>query len=378
MFKYRVIKNDKKSYARIGKLTTPHGDIKTPCFMPVGTNATVKGLQIRDLEELNPDIILSNTYHLYLRPGMDIIKKAGGLHKFMGWSKPILTDSGGFQVFSLSSINKVLDDGVVFNSHIDGSKHKFTPELVIDIQHILGSDIIMAFDECLGDFNDLAKTKESLDRTLSWLKRCHKHHNDKKDQLLFPIVQGGISKELRYRALNEVLNYVKCGFSIGGLSVGEEKEVMYDILDFLAEHYPKGHPRYLMGVGSPDCLVEGVYRGIDMFDCVIPTRMARNGTAFTRNGNLTIRNAEFKEDFRPVEEGCQCYCCKNFTRAYINHLIKAKEMLGGILLSIHNLHFLLNLMSDIRLAIKEDRFVDFYNNFKKTYSWGSNLVKNNN
>ena len=369
MFKYEVIKVCKQSGARVGKLTTPHGEIITPVFMPVGTNATVKALTPRDLEEAKASIILANTYHLYLRPGEDLVAKSGGLHEFMQWHKPILTDSGGFQVFSLSAMRKITDEGVTFASYIDGSKHFMSPEKAIEVENKLGADIIMAFDECTEGNSDYATAKTALRRTNLWLDRCVKAHQ-REDQMLFPIVQGNMYKDLRIESIKKVLEHAKCGFSIGGLSVGEPKPVMYEMLDTLRPYYPDDQPRYLMGVGSPDCLVEGIMRGIDMFDCVLPTRMARNGTAFTRDGNLTIRNATFAEDFAPVEEGCDCYCCRNFSRAYIRHLIKSDEILGGKLLSIHNIRFLTRLMEDIRQAIMEDRFGDFYREFTARYKWG--------
>lgn len=369
MFKYEVIKVCKQSGARVGKLTTPHGEIITPVFMPVGTNATVKALTPRDLEEAKASIILANTYHLYLRPGEDLVAKAGGLHEFMQWHKPILTDSGGFQVFSLSAMRKITDEGVTFASYIDGSRHFMSPEKAIEVENKLGADIIMAFDECTEGNSDYATAKTALRRTKLWLDRCVKAHQ-REDQMLFPIVQGNMYKDLRIESIKKVLEHAKCGFSIGGLSVGEPKPVMYEMLDTLRPYYPDDQPRYLMGVGSPDCLVEGIMRGIDMFDCVLPTRMARNGTAFTRDGNLTIRNATFAEDFAPVEEDCDCYCCRNFSRAYIRHLIKSDEILGGKLLSIHNIRFLTRLMEDIRQAIMEDRFGDFYREFTARYKWG--------
>lgn len=369
MFKYEVIKVCKQSGARVGKLTTPHGEIITPVFMPVGTNATVKALTPRDLEEAKASIILANTYHLYLRPGEDLVAKAGGLHEFMQWHKPILTDSGGFQVFSLSAMRKITDEGVTFASYIDGSRHFMSPEKAIEVENKLGADIIMAFDECTEGNSDYATAKTALRRTKLWLDRCVKAHQ-REDQMLFPIVQGNMYKDLRIESIKKVLEHAKCGFSIGGLSVGEPKPVMYEMLDTLRPYYPDDQPRYLMGVGSPDCLVEGIMRGIDMFDCVLPTRMARNGTAFTRDGNLTIRNATFAEDFAPVEEDCDCYCCRNFSRAYIRHLIKSDEILGGKLLSIHNIRFLTRLMEDIRQAIMEDRFGDFYREFTAIYKWG--------
>ncbi len=368
-FRFEVVHTCKQSGARVGKLYTPHGVIDTPVFMPVGTNASVKSLTPDAVKDCKASIILANTYHLFLRPGEDLVAKAGGLHKFMNWDRPILTDSGGFQVFSLSKMRKITDEGVHFQSYIDGKKLFMTPELAIDVENKLGADIIMAFDECTEGLADYKTAKKAMERTLQWLDRCYKHHKND-DQMLFPIVQGNMYEDLREKSLKESLKYVKCGFSIGGLSVGEPKETMYRILDFLKPLYPEDQPRYLMGVGSPDCLVEGVFRGIDMFDCVLPTRIARNGTALTREGNLTVRNGAYKEDFRPVEEGCDCYCCRNFTRAYIRHLINADEILGGELLSIHNIRFLTKLMEDVRQAIMEDRFLDFYNEFTQKYEWG--------
>lgn len=369
MFKYEVLKVCKQSGARIGRLTTPHGVIETPVFMPVGTNATVKALTPRDIEETNAQIILANTYHLFLRPGADLVEKAGGLHKFMNWNKPILTDSGGFQVFSLSKMRKITDEGVTFSSYIDGAKKFMTPEDAIDVENKLGADIIMAFDECTEGHTDYKKSKIAMERTLNWLDRCYKHHKNE-NQMLFPIVQGNMYEDLRVESIKRTLPYAKCGFSIGGLSVGEPKEVMYKMLDVLRPYYPDDQPRYLMGVGSPDCLVEGVLRGIDMFDCVLPTRLGRNGTALTKQGNLTIRNASFKEDFSPVDSTCDCYCCKNFSRAYIRHLINSDEILGGKLLSIHNIRFLTKLTEDMKKAIWEDRYLDFAKDFLSTYKWG--------
>lgn len=370
MFKYEVIKQDKKTGARIGKLTTPHGEIMTPVFMPVGTNATVKALTPRDVEQAKAEIVLANTYHLYLRPGEDLVEKAGGLHKFMNWNKPILTDSGGFQVFSLSKMRKINDEGVLFSSYIDGSRHFLTPEKAIEVQNKLGADIIMAFDECSDGNSDYKQAENALRRTELWLDRCFKQHNNP-NQLLFPIVQGNMYEDLRIKSIKNVLKYAKCGFSIGGLSVGEPKPTMYKMLDVLQPYYPSDQPRYLMGVGSPDCLIEAIFRGIDMFDCVLPTRLARNGTAFSKQGNLTIRNAKYAEDFSPVEQDCDCYCCQNFSRAYIRHLLKSDEILGGKLLSIHNIRFLTRMMEEVRSAIMEDRFTEYYNEFVSTYKWGN-------
>lgn len=368
MFKYEVIKECKQTGARIGRLTTPHGVIETPVFMPVGTMASVKALSPEELKAAGSQIILSNTYHLYLRPGADVIQRAGGLHKFMNWDKPILTDSGGFQIFSLSSMRKITDEGAVFNSFLDGSKHFIGPEESMEIQRKLGSDIVMAFDECTASGTDYKKSKEALERTLLWLDRCSKVDFEGK-QMLFPIVQGNMFSDLRLESLERTLPYAKCGLAIGGLSVGEPKPVMYEMLDVLKPHYPKDMPRYLMGVGSADCIVEGVVRGIDMFDCVLPTRIARNGTALTMHGDLTIRNAEYKEDFAPVEEGCDCYCCKNYSRAYIRHLINTDEIFGGRLLSIHNIHFLHRLVEQIKQAIWNDSLMDFRNKFFENYTF---------
>lgn len=367
MFKYEVIKECKQSGARIGRLTTPHGVIETPVFMPVGTRATVKALSPEEVAECGSQILLSNTYHLYLRPGVDIVKKAGGLHKFMNWDKPILTDSGGFQVFSLSGIRKVTEEGVKFASHIDGSRHLITPEKAIEIQQGLGSDIMMAFDECTASGTTHQKSREAMERTLNWLDRCYKVQNNE-HQMLFPIVQGNMYADLRVESIKRTIPYAKCGIAIGGLSVGEEKSVMYEMLDVLRPHYPENMPRYLMGVGSADCFIEGICRGIDMMDCVLPTRIARNGTAMTFKGDVTIRNATYAEDFSPVEEGCDCYCCKNYSRAYIRHLIKCDEIMGGRLLSIHNIHFLHRLTAKIKEAIWEDRLLDYREEFFKTYS----------
>ncbi len=365
-FSFEIIKTCPHTGARAGILHTPHGDIETPIFMPVGTQATVKGLKVSDLNDINAQIILSNTYHLFLRPGHELVKKAGGLHNFMDWHKPILTDSGGFQVFSLSKLRKVTDDGVEFRSHLNGEKLFITPEKCIEIENALGADIIMAFDQCTEAGASYAEALEAKRVTKLWLERCAKAHNNPK-QMLFPIVQGNMFKDLRAQCVNDCLPYAKCGIAIGGLSVGEEKSVMYDILDFLNPLLPKDQPRYLMGVGSPDCLVEGYARGIDMMDCVLPTRIARNGTAFTKKGKLVVKNAKYKKDFTPIEEDCECYACRHHTRAYIRHLINAGEMLGAELLSIHNLHFLLKLAHDCREAILNDIFPEFKEEFLSKY-----------
>ncbi len=364
-FSYEVIKQDSKTGARAGILHTPHGDILTPTYMPVGTQATVKGVMPRDLKEAKTQILLANTYHLYMRPGDDIVKKAGGLHKFMAWDKPILTDSGGFQVFSLAKLNKIKDDGVFFNSHVDGSKHLFTPEKVMEIEENLGADIIMAFDECSTFGADYNYSALAMERTLKWLDRCYAAHK-REDQALFPIIQGNVFKDLRRESLKATLPYIKYGFGIGGLSVGEPKEVMYDVLSDLLPLYPENVPRYLMGVGSPDCLVEGVYRGVDMFDCVLATRVARNGTALTHDGKVVVRNGAYKEDFTPIDPLCDCYACKNYTKAYLRHAINAGEMIGGMMISLHNITYLNSLMADVRQAIMEDRFTEFREEFYKS------------
>ena len=365
-FSYEVKKICKQSGARIGVFHTPHGDIETPVFMPVGTQATVKGLRVEDLKELNAQIILSNTYHLFLRPGEATIKKAGGLHKFMNWDRPILTDSGGFQVFSLAKLRKINEEGVVFNSHINGQKFLMTPERCMQVQNNIGSDIIMAFDVCSKYGASYKEAKKSSEITKNWLKRCYESQKNE-NQMLFPIVQGNFFEDLREQCIKDCVPYAKCGIAIGGLSVGEPKEEMYKMLDFIMPKLPTTMPRYLMGVGSPDCLLEGFARGVDMMDCVLPTRVARNGTAFIRTGKLVIKNAGFKEDFSPIEHDCDCYTCKHYTRAYLHHLIKADEMLGAELLSIHNLRHLTKLTEQIKKAIMEDRFLDFKSEYLKDY-----------
>ncbi len=368
-FSYKTTYVCKQSGARIGEFTTPHGVIETPVFMPVGTQATVKSLTPDDLKNVNSQIILSNTYHLHLRPGEDLVKKAGGLHKFMNWDRPILTDSGGFQVFSLSDLRKISDDGVEFRSHLNGEKLYITPEKCMQIEEDLGADIIMAFDECTTYGTDYEKSKKAMNRTLDWLDRCYNYHK-KEEQALFPIVQGNFYKDLRLESLERTKPYIKYGMAIGGLSVGEPKEIMYEMLDALKPNLPAEVPHYLMGVGSPDCILEGVVRGIDMFDCVLPTRIARNGTAFTHDGKVVVRNAIFKEDFTPLDSECDCECCRNYTKAYLRHLINTGEILGARLLSIHNIRFLTKLMEDIKKAIREDRLLDFKDEFLARYNAG--------
>ena len=367
-FSFEVIKECPKTGARAGIFHTPHGDILTPVFMPVGTQATVKGLKPEELKEAGAQIVLSNTYHLFLRPGEEIVKKAGGLHKFMNWDRPILTDSGGFQVFSLSDLRKITDEGAIFKSHLNGEKFLMTPERCMQIQNDLGADIIMAFDQCTEAGATYNEAVEARRVTKLWLDRCYKaHKND--NQMLFPIVQGNMFNDLRAKCVEDCLPYAKCGIAIGGLSVGEDKAVMYDVLDHLQPLLPKEQPHYLMGVGSPDCLIEGFARGVDMMDCVLATRIARNGTAFSNTGRMVLKNAKYKEDFSPLEQDCDCYACKNHTRAYIRHLVNTGEMLGAELLSIHNIRFLTRLAEQARQAILEDRFPEFREEFAKRYKF---------
>jgi len=365
--KYELIKTCKQTGARLGRLHTPHGVIETPIFMPVGTQATVKAMTPEELKEIGSQIILSNTYHLYMRPGHDLIERAGGLHKFMNWDKPILTDSGGFQVFSLGPLRKIKEEGVEFRSHLDGSKHFLSPEKATEIQNALGSDIIMAFDVCAPYPADTQYVKNSLERTTRWLERCKAAHKYPEKQALFGIVQGGMYKELREQSAKEITAIDLPGYAIGGLSVGEPKDMMYEVLDYTVPLLPEDKPRYLMGVGSPDDLLEGVLRGIDMFDCVLPTRIARNGTAMTSQGKVVVRNASYAEDFTSLDPECDCYTCKNYTKAYLRHLIKCNEILGARLLTIHNLRFLLKMMENVREAIKEDRLLDYKKDFFEKY-----------
>ncbi len=371
-FSFEVLKTCKQSGARLGLLHTPHGDIHTPVYMPVGTVATVKAMTPREMLEIGTEIMLSNTYHLHLRPGEDLIREAGGLHKFMSWDKPVLTDSGGFQVFSLSGIRKIKEEGVHFQSHLDGSKRFISPEVSMDIQHALGSDIMMAFDVCTAYPCDHATAEDAMHRTHRWAARCQKHHTDD-DQVLFGIVQGAFFKDLRIESAKVLRDMDFFGYGIGGLSVGEPKPIMYDMLEAIMPHMAGDKPRYLMGVGSPDCLVEGALRGVDMFDCVLATRIARNGTCFTTDGRLVIKNAQYARDFRPLDEECDCYTCRNFSRAYIRHLFKAGEITGARLASIHNLRFLIRLMERVREAIQNDRLLDFRKEFYERYDMTRNF-----
>ncbi|MBQ3234847.1 MAG: tRNA guanosine(34) transglycosylase Tgt [Clostridia bacterium] len=365
-FYFETVATDKNSGARAGILHTPHGDIKTPVYMPVGTQATVKGVYPRDLNEAGAQIILANTYHLYMRPGDEIVKQAGGLHKFMNYQKPILTDSGGFQVFSLAKLNDIKDDGVTFQSNVDGSKHFITPEKAIQIENNLGADIIMAFDECSAYGVDYNCAKRAMDRTHAWLDRCYNYHKVE-EQALFPIVQGNMFKDLRLESLRAVKPYAKYGMGIGGLSVGEPKQVMYDMLEAMYPEFPVDVPRYLMGVGSPDCLIEGVKRGVDMFDCVLATRIARNGTAMTSRGKVVVRNGKYKNDFTPLDPECDCYCCRNYSKAYLRHMINVGEMTGAMLLSLHNITFLVKLMEGMREAIIGGYLQDYTREFYEKY-----------
>ena len=364
---YELIKKDSRTRARRGVVHTPHGDIQTPVFMPVGTQATVKGMRPEQVKKLGAEIILSNTYHLYLRPGHDIVREAGGLHKFMNWDRAILTDSGGFQVFSLGQMRKITEEGVKFRSHIDGSAHLLTPEKSIEIQNSLGSDIMMAFDECIPYPSDWHYVKNSVERTTRWLKRCKDYHQDWERQSLFGIMQGGMYKDLRKLSAEQIVEMDLPGYSIGGLSVGEPKEIMLEVLDDCADYLPENKPRYLMGVGSPDYLFEGVERGIDMFDCVLPTRIARHGLAMTSHGRVQIKNAKYARDWEPLDPECDCYTCRNYSKAYLRHLFKADELLSHMLITNHNLHFLVNMMKNIRTAIEEDRFLEYKKEFYDKY-----------
>ena len=367
VIKYELLKKDSRSMARLGKVTTPHSVIDTPCFMPVGTQATVKALSKEEIEATGAQIILGNTYHLWNQPGHKLIEKAGGLHKFMNWDKSILTDSGGFQVFSLAKLRDIKEEGVYFKHHKSGKKLFLSPEIAIEIQNSLGSDIMMSFDECPPYPATRDYMIKSVERTIRWAKRGLDAHKNKDTQGLFGIVQGGEYEDIRKYCAKELTQLPFDGFSIGGLSVGEPKEVQNKVLEFTTPCLPEDKPRYLMGVGSPGAILDAVERGVDMFDCVLPTRIARHSCAMTSRGRMILKNQEFAEDFTPLDPECDCYCCKNYTRAYLRHLVKAEEILGGRLISIHNVHFLENLMKNIRLAIKEDRFLEFKKEFYEKY-----------
>ena len=369
-FEFELLHVCKQTGARRGRLHTPHGVIETPVFMPVGTQATVKTMTPEELKDCGAQIILSNTYHLHLRPGEDLVQRAGGLHRFMNWDRPILTDSGGFQVFSLADLRKVEERGVEFRSHLDGSKMFIGPEESIAIQQALGSDIMMQFDECSPYPCDYDRAKRAMGRTLRWLERCMKSWTSE-NQALFGIVQGAFYSDLRIACAKEMAQLDLPGFGIGGLSVGEPKEIMYEMLDRMMPYMPQQKPRYLMGVGSPDCLIEGVLRGVDMFDCVLATRVARNGTVFTHDGRLVVRNARYAEDFTPLDADCDCYACRNYTRAYIRHLFKAGEILALRLNSIHNIYFLTKMMEEMRSAIEQDALMDWANEFYARHGRGN-------
>jgi queuine tRNA-ribosyltransferase len=374
--RYELIKTDKQTGARLGRVHTPHGSFDTPAFMPVGTLATVKTMSPEELKTMGAGIILSNTYHLWLRPGHEIIKEAGGLHKFMNWDRAILTDSGGFQVFSLSEFRKIEEEGVHFRNHLNGDKLFLSPEKAIEIQNALGSDIMMAFDECPPYPATFEYMKKSVERTSRWAERCLNAHQRPDDQGIFGIVQGGEYEELRKLSANDLVSLDFPGYAVGGLSVGEPKEIMNRMLEFTTPLLPTNKPRYLMGVGSPDSLIDGAIRGIDMFDCVLPTRIARNGTLMTSNGRLVVKNAKYARDFRPIDEHCDCYTCRNYSRAYIRHLIRCDETFGIRLTTYHNLYFLLKLMEQVRQAIMEDRLGDFREEFFERYGFNKPDAKN--
>ena len=373
---FELVHTDPHSAARAGVITTGHGTIETPIFMPVGTVGSVKGVFHRDLQqEVGAQIILGNTYHLYLRPGTEILERAGGLHRFCGWERPILTDSGGFQVFSLAECRKITEEGCRFSSHIDGSKHLFTPESVMDVQRSIGADIMMAFDECPPGDAPYDYAAKSLNLTCRWLERCFERYAATRPkygyrQSLFPIVQGCTYPDLRTRSAEFVQQFDADGYAIGGLAVGEPAPVMYEMIELVNGILPIDRPRYLMGVGTPVNLLEAIERGVDMFDCVLATRVARNGTVFTRNGRLVIRNAKYAHDFAPLDETCDCYACRNFSRAYIRHLLKAEEIFGLRLCSIHNLRFLTKMMEEIRTAIEQDALHDWADDFYAAHGRG--------
>src|SRR5699024_3429728 len=373
--RYELIKEEKNTGARLGILHTPHGSFETPIYMPVGTLATVKGLSPEELKDMGAEIVLSNTYHLWLRPGEDIVEEAGGLHKFMNWDRGVLTDSGGFQVFSLSDMRKIEEEGVHFRNHISGEKLFITPEKAIQIENALGADIIMSFDECPDFHHSYDYVKNSINRTTRWAERGLKAHQRPDDQALFGIVQGAGYKDLRIQHARDLVSLDFPGYSIGGLSVGETKDEMNSVLDYLTPELPKDKPRYLMGVGSPDALIDGVIRGVDMFDCVLATRIARNGTCMTSTGRLVVKNAQYARDFRPIDENCDCYTCRNYTRAYVRHLIKTDELFGMRLASIHNVYFLLELMRNVRKAIMDDQLLEFREDFFERYGYNKPNAK---
>ena len=382
---FSVYKKDKKSLARAGKFVTNHGEVETPIFMPVGTIGVVKTLTTKELQEASAQIILGNSYHLYLTPGLEVIEGAGELHKFNSWNKPILTDSGGFQVFSLSHLSKISEDSITFASHIDGSQHKLSPEISMEIQNSLGSDIVMAFDECTSYPCDFETARKSLELTHKWESRSRDHFDKLKpkyghQQFLFGIVQGSVFPELRKESVKELVKLDFDGYAIGGLAVGEPKSVKNQVIDMVSPILPEDKPHYLMGVGKPEDIISGIEKGIDMFDCVLPTRNARNGTLYTWNNKIVIKNAKYKMDYSPLDENCGCYTCKNFSKAYLRHLFKIGDMTGLRLNTLHNIHFFMELTTKAREALMENRFPEFCKNFYKNYPiekdhWKENTIK---
>ncbi len=364
-FEFVIVKEDERTWARAGVIRTPHGEIPTPVFAPVGTQATVKALTPREMEELGVTLILANTYHIYLRPGPELIAELGGLHRFMAWPHPIMTDSGGFQIYSLESFRQFTEEGVLFRSHLDGSMHLLTPEKAIEIQELLGADFITCLDECPPPL-EKEYVREATERTHRWAERCLRAHR-RRDQALFGIIQGGIFPDLRRESARFIASLDFDGFSIGGLSVGEPKEKTWEMVEVVVPLLPRDKPRHLLGVGAPEDFFEGIARGIDIFDCVLPTRMGRTGTLFTREGKINIRNAAYARDPNPVDPSCSCYTCRNFSRAYLRHLFKAEEILAPILATIHNVHFMVNLVRGIRQAILEGNFAQFREEFLASY-----------
>jgi len=362
-FRFALLQQDTDSQARRGRIHTSRGEIETPVFMPVGTQATVKGILPEALKEIGAQIILANTYHLYLRPGHNLIQSLGGLHKFMHWDRPILTDSGGFQVFSLGDLRKITEEGAAFQSHVDGSKHMLTPELSIAIQLALGSDIVMVFDECIPHPADRSYVVDSTNRSARWAKRCREVLPGGSSSALFGIVQGGMELDLRQQSVEQLREIGFEGYALGGLSVGEETSLMYDMMEYSLPLLPADRPRYVMGVGTPENLLEGVARGCDMFDCVMPTRNARNGLLFTSFGKISIKRAQYRDDERPLDPDCQCYVCRNYSRAYLRHLYTSKEILASVLNTHHNLYYYQQLMAGIRQALEDEKFTQFRRDF---------------
>jgi queuine tRNA-ribosyltransferase len=375
-FQFDVIDGDRETDARVGRLTTPHGTVLTPAFMPVGTQGTVKTLSPRELEEIGAQIILGNAYHLYLRPGSEVVAEAGGLHAFAGWDRPILTDSGGYQVFSLADLNRITKEGVTFQSHLDGSRHLFTPERTMEIQHALGADIIMCFDECTPYPCTHQAAERSMNHTLNWAERCQQSHRalqqtDHQVQALFGIVQGSTYADLRMGCARRLVEMDFPGYALGGLSVGEPKTAMFEMIEATVPHLPETKPRYLMGVGFPQDLIAAVARGVDLFDCVLPTRNARNGSVFTTDGPLVVKNAVYARDHGPLDPHCDCYTCRNFSRAYLRHLFQAGEILAPRLATLHSLSFFMRLMRSIRQSIEEERFSSWSKEFIDQYQQGN-------